>query len=150
MVKFVYRMQSILDIKYKLEEQEKTAYGISSQKLQEEYKKLQQLMLRRMEYEKRAGELAVGKIDVRAINENKHAIDTMKSLIRDQIMQVHVAEKQVELARKRLQAVMVERKAHEKLREKAFEQFRAELAAEEAKEIDQLVSFTYHDHAQKE
>ena len=143
-------MQSILDIKYKLEEQEKTAYGIASQKLQEENKKLQQLMLRRMEYEKRAKELAVGKIDVRAINENKHAIDTMKSLIRDQIMQVHVAEKQVELARKRLQAVMVERKAHEKLREKAFEQFRVELAAEEAKEIDQLVSFTYHDHAQKE
>lgn len=143
-------MQSILDIKYKLEEQEKTAYGIAAQKLQEENKKLQQLMLRRMEYEKRAKELAVGKIDVRAINENKHAIDTMKSLIRDQIMQVHVAEKQVELARKRLQAVMVERKAHEKLREKAFEQFRAELAAEEAKEIDQLVSFTYHDHAQKE
>lgn len=150
MAKFVYRMQSILDIKYKLEEQEKTAYGIAAQKLQEENKKLQQLMLRRMEYEKRAKELAVGKIDVRAINENKHAIDTMKSLIRDQIMQVHVAEKQVELARKRLQAVMVERKAHEKLREKAFEQFQAELAAEEAKEIDQLVSFTYHDHAQKE
>ena len=150
MAKFVYRMQSILDLKYKLEEQEKTAYGLASQKLQEENKKLQQLMLRRMEYEKRAGELAVGKIDVHAIRENKHAIDIMKSMIRDQIMQVHVAEKQVELARKRLQAVMVERKAHEKLREKAFEQFQAELAAEEAKEIDQLVSFTYHDHAQKE
>ena len=38
-------MQSILDIKYKLEEQEKTAYGIAAQKLQEENKKLQQLML---------------------------------------------------------------------------------------------------------
>ena len=143
MAKFVYKMQSILDIKYKLEEQEKTAYGIASQKLQ-------QLMLRRMEYEKRAGELAIGKIDVRAIHENKRAIDTMKSLIRDQIMQVHVAEKNVELARKRLNAVMVERKAHEKLREKAFEEFKAEIAAEEAKEIDQLVSFTYHDHAQQE
>ena len=150
MAKFVYRMQSILDIKYKLEEQEKTAYGIASQRLQEENQKLQHLMLRRMEYEKRAGELAVGKIDVRAIHENKRAIDAMKSLIRDQIMQVHVAEKNVELARKRLNAVMVERKAHEKLREKAFEEFKAQLAAEEAKEIDQLVSFSYHDHAQQE
>lgn len=139
-------MQSILDIKYKLEEQEKTAYGIANQRLQEENRKLQQLMLRRMEYEKRAGELALGKIDVRAIHENRQAIDTMKSLIRDQIMQVHVAEKNVELARKRLQTVMVERKSHEKLREKEFEAFQAELAAQEAKEIDQLVSFTYHDH----
>lgn len=148
MAKFVYRMQGILDIKYKLEEQEKTAYGIASQKLQEENRKLQQLMLRRMNYEKKAEELAVGKIDVRAIHENKQAINTMKSLIRDQIMQVHVAEKNVELARKRLNAVMVERKAHEKLREKAFEEFKEELAVQEAKEIDQLVSFTYHNHAQ--
>ncbi|MDD7178343.1 MAG: flagellar export protein FliJ [Lachnospiraceae bacterium] len=150
MAKFVYRMQSILDIKYKLEEQEKTAFGIASQRLQEENQKLQQLMLRRMEYEKRAGELAVGKIDVRAIHENKHAIDVMKTMIRDQITRVHVAEKNVELARNRLNAVMVERKAHEKLREIAFEEFQAELAAEEAKEIDQLVSFTYHDRAQQE
>lgn len=148
MAKFTYRMQSILDIKYKLEEQEKTAYGIASRRLQEEKNKLQQQLLRRMEYETRAGELAVGKLDVREIHANKRAIDTMKSLIRDQIIQVQAAEKNVELARKRLNAVMVERKAHEKLREKAFEEFKMELAAEEAKEIDQLVSFTYHDHAQ--
>ena len=135
-------MQSILDIKYKLEEQERTAYGIASQKLQEENAKLQQLMLRRLQYEKHAAELAVGTIDVRAIQENKRAIDVMKSLIRDQIMSV-------ELARKRLQAVMVERKSHEKLREKAFDQFKQELAVEEAKEIDQLVSFTYHDHTEE-
>ncbi len=145
MAKFVYRMQSILDIKYKLEEQERTAYGIASQRLQEENAKLQQLMLRRMEYEKRAAELAVGLIDVRAINENKRAIDAMKSLIRDQIMKVHAAEKNLELARRRLNAVMVERKEHEKLREHAFDEFKEELAAEEAKEIDQLVSFNYHD-----
>lgn len=146
MAKFVYRMQSILDIKYKLEEQERTAYGIASQRLQEENMRLQQLMLRRIEYEKHAAELAVGLIDVRAIQENKRAIDVMKSLIRDQIMRVHAAEKNLELARRRLNAVMVERKAHEKLREKAFEQFKQELAAEEAKEIDQLVSFNYHEH----
>lgn len=150
MAKFTYRMQSILDIKYKLEEQEKTAFGLASRQLAEENEKLQQLMLRRINYERRAGELAVGTIDVLKIRENKRAIDTMKSLIRDQIMQVHVAEKNLELARKRLNAVMVERKAHEKLREKAFEEFKVELAAQEAKEIDQLVSFTYHDNAQQE
>jgi flagellar FliJ protein len=146
MAKFVYRMQSILDIKYKLEEQARTAYGIASRKLAEENQKLQQLMLRRLEYENKAGELALGTIDLQKIRENKRAIDTMKSLIRDQIMQVHVAEKQVELARKKLNEVMVDRKAHEKLREKAFDEFKLELAAEESKEIDQLVSFTYHDH----
>lgn len=149
MAKFTYRMQSILDIKYKLEEQERTAFGIASRRLQEENEKLQQLMLRRLGYESRAKELAVGSINILKIRENKRAVDTMKSLIRDQIMQVHAAEKNLELARKRLNAVMVERKAHEKLREAAFEEFKAELAAEESKEIDQLVSFTYH-NAQQE
>lgn len=147
MAKFKYRMQSILDIKCKLEEQERTAFGVANRRLQEENATLQALMLRRMEYEKQARELAVGRIDVVAIRENKQAVDAMKSLIRDQIMRVHTAEKQVELARKRLQAVMVERKAHEKLKEHAFEEFKQELAAEEAKEIDQLVSFTYHERA---
>lgn len=150
MAKFAYRMQSILDIKYKLEEQERIAYSIASQRLAQENEKLQQLMLRRIGYEKKAAELALGTIDVLKIRENKRAIDTMKSLIRDQIIQVHAAEKNLELARKRLNAVMIERKSHEKLREKAFEQFKLELAAEEAKEIDQLVSFTYHDRIQQD
>ena len=143
MVKFVYRMQSILDIKYKLEEQERTAYSIANGKLAEENQKLQTLLIRRAGYERRAKELAVGTIDVQSIQENKRAIDTMKSLIRDQMMQVHIAEKNVELARKRLNDVMVERKVQEKLREKAFEEFKVEVAAKEAQEVDELTSFTY-------
>ena len=39
---------------------------------------------------------------------------------------------------------MIERKTHEKLKEKAFEDFQKELKATEAKEIDELVSFTYN------
>ena len=143
MAKFVYRMQSILDIKYKLEEQERTTYSIANGKLAEENQKLQALLLRRAGYERRAKELAVGTIDVQSIQENKRAIDTMKSLIRDQMMQVHIAEKNVEIARKRLNDVMVERKVQEKLREKAFEEFKVEIAAKEAQEVDELTSFTY-------
>ena len=143
MAKFVYRMQSILDIKYKLEEQERTAYSIANGKLAEENQKLQKLLIRRAGYERRAKELAVGTIDVQSIQENKRAIDTMKSLIREQMMQVHIAEKNVELARKRLNDVMVERKVQEKLREKAFEEFKVEVAAKEAQEVDELTSFTY-------
>ena len=43
-----------------------------------------------------------------------------------------------------LKELMVERKTHEKLREKAFEQFKEELKQGESKEIDELVSFTYN------
>ena len=65
------------------------------------------------------------------------------------MMNVHAAEKNVEAARIRLNEVMVERKTHEKLREKAFEEFKQGLAYAEGKEIDELVSYTYRDNNQK-
>ena len=62
MAKFAYRMQSILDIKYKLEEQERIAYSIASQRLAQENENLQQLMLRRIGYEKRRQSLHSGRL----------------------------------------------------------------------------------------
>ena len=68
----------------------------------------------------------------------------MKSKQRTQMMNVHVAERNVEQARQQLNSVMIERKTQERLREKAFEEFRQELAREESREIDELVSYNYH------
>ena len=68
----------------------------------------------------------------------------MKTLVRRQMLNVHKAEKELEEARDKLNAVMQERKVQEKLREKAFEEFKKELAAAETKEIDELVSYTYN------
>ena len=52
MAKFKYRMQNILDVKRKLEEQEKINYGIANAKLEDEKKKLRKLLLQRAGYEK--------------------------------------------------------------------------------------------------
>ena len=145
MAKFTYRMQSILDIKVKMENQAKIAYGIANTKLLEEQDKLKVIVNRRKGYEKEAKELVSGTIDVQKIKDNKRSIDTIKSMQRTQMMNVHVAEKNLEAARKRLNDVMVERKTHEKLREKAFEEFKQEIQYAEGKEIDELVSYTYHE-----
>lgn len=144
MAKFTYRMQNILDIKLKMENQAKIAYGIANAKLAEEQKKLQEIMLRRALYEERAKELVSGTIIVRDVRECKRAIDTMKTLQRNQLMNIHAAEKNVEMAREHLNSVMVERKTHEKLRERAFEEFKQEIQHAESKEIDELVSYNYH------
>lgn len=148
MAKFTYRMQNILDIKLKMENQAKIAYGVANAKLGEEQKKLQEIVIRRAGYESRARELVRGAIHIRDIRECKRAVDTMKSLQRNQMMNVHAAQKNVELARERLNLVMAERKTHEKLREKAFEEFKLEIQHVESKEIDELVSYNYHDAAQ--
>lgn len=144
MAKFKYRMQNILDIKQKLENQAKIAYGIAEQKYNEEQLKLQELMLRRARYDKQLKELMNGVMNLVEINHAKDAADSMKVLVRRQMMEVHRAEKELERARKALNDVMQERKMHEKLKEKAFEAFQKELLAEEGKAIDGLVSYTYN------
>ncbi len=144
MAKFKYRMQNILDVKMKLESQAKIAYGIANQKYLDEQKKLQDIMLRRASYEKALKESMMGTIDVRQVSHARADVNTMKTLMRRQMMEVHKAERALEDARKALNDIMMDRKMHEKLKEKAFEQFLEELKAEESKEIDQLVSYTYN------
>lgn len=145
MAKFAYRMQSILDIKEKMESQAKIAYGVANAKLMDEQGKLQQIMIRKAGYESQARNLVNGTIDVPKIKECKRAVDTMKTMQRSQMMNVHVAEKNVEAARLKLNEVMMERKTHEKLKEQAFEVFKQEMQYAENKEIDELVSYTYHE-----
>ena len=143
MAKFKYRMQNILNIKMKLESQAKIAYGIANQKYLEEQQKLQEIILRRNNYEKAWKESMTGTIDVRAVSHARADVNTMKTLMRRQMMEVQKAERELENARKALNDIIQERKMHEKLKERAFEQFKEELKAEESKEIDQLVSYTY-------
>ena len=137
------------DIKEKMENQAKTAYGMANAKLATEQQKLQDILIRRAGYESKARELVSGNLNVLEIRECRQAIDVMKSKQRSQMMNVHAAERNVELARKQLNEAMVERKTHEKLKEKAFEEFKQELLHEESKEIDELVSYTYHDNGQR-
>ena len=144
MAKFVYRMQNILDIKIKLENQAKLAYSVANARLRDEQEKLQAIILRRAGYEGQARGLVKGDLDIQAIRECRRAIDVMKSMQRLQAMNVHAAERNVELARNELNAVMIERKSHEKLKERAFEEFKQELAHAEGREIDELVSYTHH------
>lgn len=145
MAKFVYRMQNILNIKEKIENQEKIAYGMANARLAEEQEKLQGILIRRAGYEAKARKLVSGNLQIQEIKECKRAIDVMKSRQRTQMMNVHGAERNVEQARQRLNEAMKERKTQEKLREKAFDEFKEELKHEESKEIDELVSYSYHE-----
>ncbi|MBR1572781.1 MAG: flagellar export protein FliJ [Lachnospiraceae bacterium] len=150
MAKFIYKMQNILEIKEKLESQEKIAFGIANQKLAEEQEKLQDLLVRQAGYESRLKELTSGELNIRDINNCKKSIDSIKSMIRDQMVAVHTAQRNVENARIRMNEAVKERKTQENLKEKAFEEFKQELLAEESKITDELVSYTYHNNKQED
>lgn len=143
MAKFVYRMQSIFDIKEKMEEQAKNEFAMARLHLNEEEEKLKILMDRETAYEQRGRQLQEKSLCVPDILENCNAIERIKEFIVIQKKAVITAQAQLEDARLRLQSAMQESKTQEKLREKAFEEFMKEENAKESKEIDELVSYTY-------
>ncbi len=67
----------------------------------------------------------------------------MQYLIDEQEEAVKAEQKKLEVVREHLEQVMMERKAQEKLREKAFEQFKKDELAAESKAIDELTSYVY-------
>ena len=143
MSKFIYRMQNILNIKYKLEDQAKTEYMLANQILREEEEKLQQLKDRKIGYEEEVRKLLQKNLQVERIKENQEAVVRMGEFIIEQMACVKEAQYQVDLKAEKLTELRKERKAQEKLKEKAFEGFLQEENVKESKEIDELVSFTY-------
>ncbi|MDE7207853.1 MAG: flagellar export protein FliJ [Lachnospiraceae bacterium] len=143
MAVFRYKMQGILDIKEKLENKAKQDFAEANMRLDAEKKKLDELQAKRFFYMQEGVKLRMEIIDVRKIRENKIAVLKMDEYIVNQKREIARAAKAVEKARAALQEVMQERKAHEKLKESAFEEFLKEEQAAESKEIDQLTSYTY-------
>lgn len=137
-------MQNILDIKNKLETQEKTAFAIEIQKLRVEEERLARIRKEIEYYEdliRGQGDKQINILEWKRCNE---ALEYKKNEEKVQIQHVKLAEKNVDIARGRLNKVMIERKTQEVLKEKAFEEFVKELNDSEKKEVDELVSFTYN------
>lgn len=144
MAKFIYRMQSILDIKYKLEEQAKQHYMSVRTRLNTALNELEVLNKRKDEYFNTYRELLAKKLDVLEIETCKNAILIMDEYIEEQQMKVSQIEQELNKAVDAMNIAMKERKIYEKLREHQFEEFLQELNREEMKEIDQLVSYQYN------
>lgn len=143
MAKFVYKMENILSIKYKLEDQAKDNFAEAKNKLDLEEEKLDMLYQRKEMYEEKLFSMIINQLNVLEIKKIEDAVEVIKYKIRLQIVEVNSAKQQLELARIKLNEAIMERKTHEKLKEKAFNVFLQELNAEERKEVDELVSFMY-------
>jgi len=144
MKKFRYNMQSILNIKYRLEDQAKSEYAFAVVRHQEEVEKEEQMELQKKGYETDLKNLMLDRLDFREITCTKAGIRYMDDQIRKQKRVVAMANHEVEVAREKLSDLMIERKTQEKLREDAFSRYKKEILAEESKEIDEIVSFRFN------
>lgn len=143
MAKFVYRMQSILDVKEKLEEQAKNEFAKARIHLDEEIAVLDKIKARRSEYEEEGRILRQSVLDIKKLTENQYAIDRIDEAVAAQEIEVQKAQKELDKASANLVKAMQETKIQNKLKEKAFEQFKKDLVAQEMKEVDELTSYTY-------
>lgn len=143
MKKFSYRMQNILDLKMKMEEQEKNNYSLAKHKLDQEIAVLESYKERKLGYEEQLRNEMSSRLIITQLKRYEEAIETMKDMIKTQAQVVKKAEQAVDLAMQKLKLAITERKTHERLKESAFEEYVKEFNAEEMKEIDQLVSFQH-------
>ncbi len=144
MARFRYRMQNILDIKEKMETQAKNEFAQAQAKLNAEEEKLADRVSYRQKLQEDGGRLLLAdRLDILKIDENKKMVSYAGEQVRAQTIQVRMAQKKLDEQRVRMQMAMQERKTHEILKEKAFDDFKVELKAAEGKEIDELTSYTY-------
>lgn len=143
MAKFIFKMEHILKVKRKMEDQAKSVYADALALLDEEQQKLTLLEQQREGYKERLTSMMIASLNIDQIRSLEDAVEVMKYRIREQLVRVQDAKIKVERARQALQVAMVDRKTYERLKEKAFEEFKLEINAQEKKEVDELVSFTY-------
>jgi flagellar FliJ protein len=143
MTKFSFRLESILQIKIKLEEQAKMEFAAAKMRLNEEEDKLQALKDRKEAYEQELKRLYMGNLDVRRINSTSAAIEVTETQINTQFFAVKRAEKKVAVASDKLSTVMQERKSMEKLKENKLAEYMREYNEEESKQTDELISYQY-------
>ena len=143
MAVFRFRMQNILDMKTKLEEQAKNDFAKAQKELADEEEALQALYDKKEAYLQEGVELRASAIHVQNILDNKKAIAHTDGVIEQQKVNVNVGGKKVDAATKKMMDARVQTKTYTKLREKAFENFLVEEAKKESKEIDELNSYRY-------
>jgi flagellar FliJ protein len=150
MKKFRYNLENLLQVKLKLEDQAKIAYGSARLRLTKEEEKLAELQKKKAFYEEEQRELRLARLDLVKIRHAAEAIEVMEQKVKQQAAAVRNAAQRLEVARIRLNEAMVERKTQEKLKEKAWEEYLLEFDAEERKEVDELNSFQYSNTALSE
>ncbi len=143
MAKFIFSLQSVLDLKIKMETLAKQEFAEAKYALDMEEAKLRNIYDRKTGYEEKYRELVVGNLNVSDIEDTKNAILSMDRFAVIQKQEILKAENFLEEKRVQLENVMIERKTFEKLKEKAFEEFLAETKREESKETDELTSYKY-------
>ena len=151
MARFVYKMQSVLNIKQQTENQTKMEFAMAQAELNKQLDILEEYVTRKENYLKEAEELRNDdSLKLQEILDNQYATAQMDVMIKQQTSVIKQYEDRVEQVRIKLTRNIQERKMQETLRDRAFSEYLEEQKQEEAKENDQRTSFTYGQRQKEE
>lgn len=137
-------MQTLLNLKDKIEKRKELEYGQALAKLEEERRIKRELEgSKKKNIDDFRGGLneAIKPLDIRSYNQ---FIDYLKKKIKAQEAVIKKAEAFAETKRLELVEAMKERKTLEALKEKDFEEYKVEEARAEQRIIDEIVSFRFN------
>lgn len=143
MAKLDYKFESILKLKIQIENQEQMILGRLMQKLQMEEVKLSAIEKEEQKqinafYEKNGQ--AVRAKDLIELNQTIKFYHDLKN---EQKQVVAKARQEVIKQREILTKAVIERKAYDKLKEKAIERYQEALKEEENKLVDEIISYQH-------
>lgn len=143
MSKFVFKLQTLLNLKIQMEESTKNELGKAIQELEREKEILSNIEKEKENYIEMVKEESRKGVAVRKIIEINDYILRLKDKIELQKENVNYAQKNVDKYREQLINIMQEKQMLEKLKEKKYEEYKYEEMKKEQSQVDEIVSYKY-------
>jgi flagellar FliJ protein len=142
--RFIFKLQSVLDLKLKKEDEEKKELARLFAVQEEENRKLEMLIRKEaMTKEEMKEKQREGGVDVDELKRYLFYLKRLQSDIENQKILLQKIAIQIENQRQVLIKASQERQIYEKLKEKRQDEFNAEIEEEERKLIDELATQKY-------
>lgn len=137
---FKFRLQSLLNVKEKMEDSIKKEFGKTIQDLNDEEDKLKSLIEYKEQTIENQRQFTTNKINPMVVKNTNNYLSKLDKDIEKQRTKVKEAEQRVEECRQRLLKATAERKGYDKLKEKEIEKFKIKSLMEEQKLLDEIVT----------
>ncbi len=144
MAKYVYKLQSLINVKEKLEEQKKNELAIQNNKLNKEKEILDNYYLEISDILQQQEEKQTLKINAFQMQQYIKYIDKLKLEIEKQVKVVEKEKQIAEKIRLELLEFTKAKKSLEKLKEKDYQNYLEEEKKAEQKIVDEIVSYKYN------
>ncbi len=144
MAKFIFKLQSVLNLRKQKEDNIKNELGIAIQRLEQEKRRLSELE-NTLDATVREFNEKTRKTTVHELIEYNEYLSLLNSRIKSQKDNVNNAAQYVDKVREELVKAVKDRKILEKLKERHYEEFLLKQKKLEQKTNDEIVSYNYNE-----